>query len=85
MSKQSADNVKRAWDKLVDHAVNGTKQRSFNVSLKIEVDGKTWNAYGAEVCCREIMFFCKEGIATFVVDSYGDRHTTELFNWEKSE
>lgn len=85
MSKQSPDNVKRAWDKLIDHAVNGTKQQSFNVALKIEIDGQTWNAYGAEVAHRDILFFCKEGTATFVVDSYGDRHTIELTDWEVSQ
>lgn len=79
-----AGNIKKAWDRLMDHAINGTKQRSFNVSLEITVEGETWHAYGAEVSHRDILLFCKEWTATFVVDSYGDRHTRELFDWERA-
>ena len=78
-------NASKTWKKLIDHAVNGSKQRSFNLSLSIDVDGETWTAYGAEVSHRDILLFCKQGTATFVVDSYGDRNVVELFDWERSE
>ncbi len=81
--KQSSDNTKRAWDKLIEHAVNGKSQKSFNVTLEITVDNETWTTYGAEVSHRDILFFCKEGTATFLVDTYGDKNTTELFDWER--
>lgn len=72
-----------AWEKLIAHAVSGKPQRSFNVRMTITVKDQTWSAYGAEVSHRDIMFFCKQGTATFVIDTYGDRHTTELFDWER--
>lgn len=76
---------KNAWDKLINHAVNSETQRSFNVSLEITVGEETWSTYGADVSHREILFFCKEGTVSYVVDTYGDRHTVELFDWDKSE
>lgn len=79
-----SDNTKRAWSRLIDHAVSNKPQKSFNVSLELSVNGETWNAYGAEVSHRDILFLCKEGTATFLVDSYGDRHVTELFDYEES-
>lgn len=80
---QTTDNVKRAWDKLIDTAIKTNTQRSFNVSLELTIDGETWNAYGAEVSNRDILFFCKQGTATYLVDSYGDKNTVELFDWSK--
>ena len=84
MKKQTRDNTDKAWKKLIDTAVRTNSQKSFNISLELEVDGDTWNAYGAEVSHRDILFFCKEGTATYVVDSYGDKNTVELFDWERS-
>lgn len=79
------DNQQKAWDKLIEHAVSGKKQKSFNVSLDIQVSGETWHAYGAEVSDRDILLFCDKGTATYLVDSYGDKHTTELFDWSKDD
>lgn len=82
--KQTPDNTQRAWNKLIETAIKTNKQKSFNVSLEFEVDGETWQSYGAEVSNREISFYCKQGHAIFLVDSYGDKNTVELFDWEKS-
>jgi len=71
------------WEKLIDHAVNGTKPRSFDVNMTVQVDDETWCAYSAEVAHRDILFYCKEGTATFLVDTYGDRHTVECWDWQK--
>ncbi len=83
MKKLSTDNINRAWDKLINTAVSTNTQKSFNVCLPLNVDGETWEAYGAEVSHRDILFFCKQGTATYLVDTYGEKHTTELFDWEK--
>ena len=85
MKYLSKDNIQRAWDKLIKTAVETNTQKSFNVTLPLEVDGETWESYGAEVSNRDILFFCKQGTATYLVDSYGDKHTTELFDWKKGE
>lgn len=85
MKQLTSDNIQRAWDKLIKTALTTTTQKSFNVTIPLQVDGETWEAYGAEVCDRDILFFCKQGTATYLVDTYGDRHTTELFDWTKDD
>lgn len=82
--KQSTDQTRKVWAKLINHAVSNKPQKSFNVSLELSVNGQTWKAYGAEVSHRDILFYCDKGTVTFLVDSYGDRHVTELFDYEES-
>jgi predicted NAD-dependent protein-ADP-ribosyltransferase YbiA (DUF1768 family) len=71
------------FDILIDTAVNASEQREFDVSLSIKIEGETWKAYTAYVSHRDILLFCDKGTVTYLVDSYGDRHTAELFNWNK--
>jgi hypothetical protein len=47
----------------------------------IDVEGKTWNCYAVSISHRDILCYCDQGIATFLVDSYGERHVPELFDW----
>lgn len=70
------------FNTLIDTAVNSSEQREFDVNIELKVEGKTWRAYTAYVTHREVLFLCDKGTATYVVDSYGDRHTAELFDWE---
>lgn len=71
------------FETLIDTAVNSSEQREFDVNLSITVEGETWKAYTAYVSHRDILLLCDKGTATFVVDSYGDRHTAELFDCNK--
>lgn len=75
----------KAWDKLIQAALTTQKQKSFNVSLILKVQDELWQVYGAEVCYYKILFFCDKGTAIYFVDSFKDRYTTELYDWEKSE
>ena len=79
------DNIDRAWTKLIDYAVNDKPQKEFNVTIPIQVNNETWDAYAAAVSHRDILFYCKQGTATYLVDSYGDKNTVELFDWEEDE
>jgi len=67
---------------LIEASLTG-ESNSFEIDLDITVNGETWTAYEANVGHREILFFCKQGTATYFVDSYGARNTFELFDWEK--
>lgn len=78
-------NEQTCWDKLIQTAVTTTKQKSFNVSLPLKIENEIWNAYGAEVSNRDILFFCKEGTVTFLVDTYGNKNHCELFDWSKDD
>ena len=68
---------------LIDTAVNSSEQREFNVTLEVKIEGETWKAYTAYVSHRDILLFCDKGTATYLVDSYGDRHIAELFDWNR--
>ena len=59
------------------------ESNSFEIDLDITVNGEVWQAYEANVGHREILFLCKQGTATFAVDTYGTRNTFELIDWEK--
>lgn len=83
--KQDKNNQAQAWKKLIETAVSTNKQKSFNVTMELKIQNETWSAYGAEVSHRDILFFCKEGTATYLVDTYGDKNTVELFDWSKDD
>jgi hypothetical protein len=53
-----------------------------SASLSIEVEGKSWKCYTVAVGYREFTCYCDEGVASYVVDTYGDRSTCELIDWE---
>ena len=73
------------FNDLIDLSVKADQSSEVEVDLKIEVDGQVWTAYSASVSYRDILFYCDKGVATYLVDSYGDRHVAELFDWEKRE
>ncbi len=51
--------------------------------LKIEVENETWTAYAASVTNRDILLLTDKGTCTFLIDSYGDRHVAELYDWDR--
>lgn len=65
-------------------ALKAKKTRELLADFKIEVEGKFWTCYTVAVSYRELTCYCNEGTATYFVDSYGDRHVMELFDWEKA-
>lgn len=76
--------IKAAWKRLIERACSEQAEpKSYNVSMVLTVDGETWHAYGAEVSYREIMFYCKEGIANFDVNTIGFKTTVVLHDWVK--
>lgn len=68
---------------LVEKAVKANKSTEVSCNLKLSVDGETWVAYSVSIANRDLLFFCEQGTATYLIDSYGDRHTAELFDWNK--
>jgi len=69
----------QAIKKALDHKSHGESSADF----KIEVDGELWSCYTAAIVHRDILLYCNEGTATFLVDSYGEKNVVELFDWEK--
>jgi hypothetical protein len=64
-------------------ALTAKKSRSIQCDLALEVDGDTFKAYEVSIANRDLLFYCDKGTANYVVDTYGDRVTVELFDWEK--
>lgn len=65
----------------VDLSLDGKTEGEIDADFIIDVDGMTWNVYTVSISHRDILCYCDKGTATFLVDSYGDRHVPELFGW----
>lgn len=57
--------------------------RELNAKFSVEVEGRQWSCYTVAISNREFTLYCNEGTATFLVDSYGDKNTCELFDWQR--
>lgn len=74
-------NLKQA----ADLSTSGNDYNDVEANLKIEVNGAVWHCYNVSISYREIFCNCDKGSAVFVVDTYGDRNTFELYDWENEE
>lgn len=61
-------------DKLCGHEIDA--------DLSIEIEGRVWKVYTVAISHRDILCYCDKGWATYLVDSSGDKHTAELFDYE---
>lgn len=79
MSKQ-----REAWNRLIEHAVDeNARAKSFNVDMVLDIQGKAWKAYGAEVSYRQVTFYCKQGWAQYDINTVGYRTGAVLNDWEE--
>jgi predicted GNAT family acetyltransferase len=72
------------FNDLVEKSLNAKSSKEYACSLELKIEGKTWNAYAVSVSNRDLLFYCNQGTVTYLVDTYGSRHTAELFDWSKS-
>ena len=85
MSKQKHTPGPLSFNQAIEHAV-GTKVRGeLDAQFKIEVEGETWTCYTVTIADRDILCFCDQGHASFLVDSYGQKHVAELWEWERTD
>lgn len=70
-------------DNLIQAAIRADKSQEQTCDLSLNIQGQTWRAYACNIAHRDIMFLCDKGVATYLVDSYGDRHVAELFDWSE--
>lgn len=83
--------IRDAWNTLITHACDDTAHRDglepkeFNVYLQLDVGNERWHARGAIVGYRGITFVCKEGTATYDVNTIGYRTGAVLFDWQHAE
>lgn len=69
----------------VELSLDGKTEGEIDARFKIEVEGDAWSVYTVHISHRDILCYCNEGIATFLVDSYAGRNWVELFDWEQDE
>jgi hypothetical protein len=63
-------------------SISTKKQQQRSANFKIKVMNEYWNVHEVSICERDILCYCDKGSASFLVDSYGDKHLAELFDWE---
>lgn len=68
----------------VELSLDGKTSGEIDAKFNIEVERETWNCYAVSISHRDVLCYCDKGTATFLVDSYGDLNTHELFDWEKN-
>lgn len=69
----------------LNHAIglslDGKTSGEIDAQFNINIEGKAWSCYTVSISRRDILCYCNEGTATYLVDSYGDRNVAELFDW----
>lgn len=71
---------------LIECAVNHDGDcYEIDVNLTLHEEGKNYSAYAVSIAHRELLFYCDNACLTYVIDSYGNSHTYELFSIEESE
>lgn len=70
---------------IIRESINCQSTKEHDCELELNVNGETWDAYSVSISHKDLLFYCEQGIATYVVDSYGDKHIAELYSWDKSE
>ena len=73
-----------ALKQAVELSISGKNCRELNAKFKIQVKNKNWNCYAVSIAHRDVLCFCDQGAATFLVDSYSDRNVAELFDWDEA-
>ncbi len=69
---------------LKEKSLKTNESIEIGVDLTVEVDGEEWLAHTACIANREILLYTDKGDCTYFVDTYGDRNTIELVDWEKN-
>lgn len=75
------------FEEIVDFSVKYTKENEeFSVeNVELVIEGKKFYPYTVSICNRDLLFYCEQGTINFVVDSYGDDHMAEAFDWDLDE
>ena len=70
-------------EQVIELALKADESKEYDCVIDLEEDGIKYSAYGVFVSFREMTFLCKDVTLTYMVDTYGDRHTIELFELDK--
>lgn len=68
----------------IDLSLKPKNAGAMPANFSIEVENDTWDIYEVSISHRDILCLSDKGVATFLVDTYGNRSVAELFDWERS-
>lgn len=69
---------------LKELAVNHNEESiEVDCNIDLKVDDVEYNAYSVSISYRDLLFYTDKGTIQYLVDSYGDRHTAVLHNWDR--
>jgi hypothetical protein len=73
----------KSLDQAVKKSLKAKNSKEYNSEFTIQVEGMAWNCYAVSISYRDVLCYCDKGTATFLVDTYGNKHTVELFDWNE--
>lgn len=71
----------KSLSQAIESSIDGKTFGEVDADFKIDIQGELWTCYAVSIADRDILAYCDKGTATLLVDSYGDKHTAELFDW----
>lgn len=74
----------KSLNQAIDMSIEANQSKEYSASFKIIVGNEVWTVESVGIANRDILAYCDKGYATFLVDSYGDRHLACLFDWERN-
>lgn len=66
-----------------EKSINIKQDHTESCDIALDVDGECFQAYEVSISYRDLLFFCDKGTINYLVDSYGDRVSIDLFNVSK--
>lgn len=69
----------------IELSLKANESTEYDCNVNLVIEGDTWQAYTVTISYKDIMFYCNEGDVTYLVDSYGDRHVAELYDWNTDD
>ena len=74
--------ILRSIDEVIEISLTHSVENEY-YDCEIDINGH--KAHEVSICNRDLLFFTDKGTLNYLVDSYGSRHSIELFNNEEIE
>lgn len=76
----------KIWKIIVDTSIHSNNPRTFTLEdFPLNIEGNVWKAYEVSVSHRDLFFYCDKGTVTYLVDTYGDKHSAVLHDWYQDQ
>jgi hypothetical protein len=70
-------------EQAIDLSLTADKSKEYEAKFDLEINKNKWSCYAVSIANRDLLCFCDKGTATMLVDTYGDRTTCELYDWNE--